>query len=134
MWRSLFRNVFVDLRIFLKVLIFILEEVPHISQRFFGDIIHIKHKVLLVPLNLPDIKLVSEQGAFDNLEILFANLRKAVLLQKLIKELLKGLLLFSFRSKLIRIIVSDKSCLQPVLIQIILISAVFLLDEAFEFT
>ena len=57
-----------------------------------------------------------------------------MLLQKLIKKLLKGLFLLSFGRKLIGIIVSDKSCLQPVLIQIILVSVVFLLDEAFEFT
>ena len=54
-------------------------------------------------------------------------------LQKLIKHLLKGLLLFSFRSELFWVIISDKDCFKPISIQIVLVPFVFSLDKAFEF-
>ena len=54
-------------------------------------------------------------------------------LQKLIKHLLKGLLLFSFRSELFGVIIFDKDSFKPVFIQIIFVPFIFPLDKAFEF-
>ena len=96
MWSSLFWDGFINAWVQFIILVFVLEEVPHVPKRFRCDGINIKDKVLLPFFSCTYIKLISCQSTLYYTEILFPDFGKFVLYKEFREQFKQHRFVFRF--------------------------------------
>ena len=110
-------NGLVNLGIDGAVAVLVFQKVPDVPQGVGRYPVHIQCEVLLPHLGSPDVEFITLQSPFDDAIVLLANLRKPVLLEKLVEQRCQGRFDggYLLQVVLLRIVILVQRLLQPTL-------------------